>query len=265
VTAPDPVKKLASLLKKLKAQHEGLTAPAVIPEPPDEFDPLVHQLLFSMLLWEASTGQAKAAIKRVRDSVVDYNELRVCVPDEVAHVMGEKYPLGHERAMRLRSTLNDIYHRQHSISLAHLPEMGKREARHYLESLEGCPGFVASRLCLLGGIGHAVPVDERLCDLLIQEQVLEQGTLLDAAASWLDRHVRAEEALETYLLLQAWSDEHGHPPKRDKRPIQPPPPVLAAHSPPSETKGARQPNKTRGGTKTEVAPKKPKSKPRTGS
>src|SRR6185295_6840714 len=87
VTSPDPTKKLAALLKKLKGQHAALEAPGVIPEPPDEFDALVHQLLFSMLLWEASTGQARSAIKRVRDSVVDYNELRVCVPDEVAHVM----------------------------------------------------------------------------------------------------------------------------------------------------------------------------------
>ena len=262
MTAPDPTKKLASLLKKLKGQHEGLSAPTITPDPPDEFDVLVHQLLFSMLLWEASTGQAKAAIKRVRDSVVDYNELRVCVPDEVAMVLGEKYPLGHERAMRLRSTLNDIYHRQHSITLAHLPEMGKREARHYLESLEGCPGFVASRLCLLGNIGHAVPVDERLCELLIGEGVLEAGTTLDTAAGWLDRHVRAEDALETYLLLQAWSDEHGHPPKREKRPVQPPPALAAAS--PGETRPARPPNKPRSAAKMEGA-KKSKAKPRTGS
>jgi hypothetical protein len=257
VTAPDPIKKLAGLLKKLKSQHPTPEAPGVLPEPPDEFDPLVHQLLFSMLLWEASTGQAKNAIKRVRESVVDYNELRVCVPDEVAHVMGEKYPLAHERAMRLRSTLNDIYQRQHAITLAHLPEMGKREARHYLESLDGCPGFVASRLCLLGQIGHAVPVDERMCDLLASEGILEQGTMPDAAAGWLDRHVRAEDALETYLLLQAWSDEHGTPPKREKRPVQPSP-VLAG-----ETKAARPPNKTRAGVKTEQ--RKAKAKPRTGS
>jgi hypothetical protein len=262
VTSPDPTKKLASLLKKLKAQHPALEAPSVLPDPPDDFDALVHQLLFSMLLWEASTGQAKAAIKRVRDSVVDYNELRVCVPDEVAQVMGEKYPLGHERAMRLRSMLNDIYQRQHAISLAHLPEMGKREARHYLESLDGCPSFVASRLCLLGSIGHAVPVDERLCDLLVQEQVLEPGTSLEAAAGWLDRHVRSEEALETYLLLQAWSDEHGHPPKRDKRPVQGGP---SLHAESAEHKGARGSTKNRGAGKAGEPSRTTKSKPRTGS
>jgi hypothetical protein len=252
VTAPDPSKKLASLLRKLKAQNEAPQAPSVLPEPADEFDPLVHQLLFSMLLWEASTGQAKHALKRIRESVVDYNELRVCVPDEVAMIVGEKYPLAHERAMRLRSTLNDIYQRQHAITLAHLPEMGKREAKHYLESLDGCPVFVTSRLCLLGSIGHAVPVDERLCELLVNEQVLEAGTMPDAAAGWLDRHIRAEDALETYLLLQAWSDEHGHPPRRERRPQ-----AVAA----GETKGSRTPNKARAGAEN----RKTKSKPRAGS
>jgi hypothetical protein len=252
VTATDPAKKLAALLKKLKAQHEALTAPFVISEPPDEFDPLVHQLVFSMLLWEASTTQAKAAFKRIHDSVVDYNELRVCVPDEVAQIMGEKYPLGHERAMRLRSTLNDIFHRQHGICLRHLKEMGKREARQYLESLEGCVPFASSRVCLLGDIGHAVPTDERLVELLVQEQILEPGTTVAAGTGWLERHVHAEEGIESHLLLQAWSDEHGHPPKREKRLVVP--------------DRAAAPTKPRpAANKTDAPARKPKAKPRTGS
>jgi hypothetical protein len=222
VTTPDPTKKLASLLRKLKVQFQAVEPPPILPDPPDEFDALVHQLVFSMLLWEASTGQAKGALRRIRESVVDYNELRVCVPDEVAHVMGDKYPLAHERAMRLRSALNDIYHRQHSICLKHLPDLGRREARAYLDSLEGMPPYVSGRVCLIGAISHAVPVDDRLCELLVQEQVLEAGCHSDAATTWLERHVRAEEALESHLLLQAWSDEHGHAPKRDKRPVQAP-------------------------------------------
>ncbi len=258
----DPTKKLASLLRKLRGQHTDLAAPVVTPEPPDEFDPLVHQLVFSMLLWEASTAQARNALKRIREAVVDYNELRVCVADEVSHVIGDKYPLSLERAMRLRTTLHDIYQRQHAISLAHLQELGKREARHYLDGLAGCPPFVAARVCLVQGLGHAIPADERLCTLLSGEQVLEPGTPVEQATSWLEHHIKAEEGREAALLLQAWSDEHGHPPKRDKRPV-----TIQTQAPTqAEPKAEAKPLKAaKPRTKAEPAAKKAKSKPRSGS
>jgi endonuclease III len=257
----DPTKKLASLLRKLRSQHTELAPPAVIPEPPDEFDPIVHQLVFSMLLWEASTSQARNAFKRVREAVVDYNELRVCVPDEVAHIIGDKYPLSLERAMRLRTTLHDIYQRQHAISLKHLQEIGKREARHYLDSLAGCPPYVAARVCLMQGLGHAIPVDERLCALLTDEQVLEAGMPAEQATSWLEHHIKAEEGRDAALVLQAWSDEHGHPPKRDKRPV-----TIQTQAPvPAEPKAEPKPKAAKARTKAEPAAKKPKSKPRSGS
>jgi endonuclease III len=266
----DPTKKLNTLLKKLRAQHADLAAPVVTPEPTDEFDPFVHQLMFSMLCWEASTAQARNALKRVRDSVVDYNELRVCVSDEVAHMIGDKYPLGLERAIRLRTTLNDIFNRQHGISLKHLPELSKREARQYLDSLPGCPSYVAARVCVTGGLGHAIPVDERLLDLLVEEGVLDAKMSVEQGASWLEHHVKAEESLEVHLLLQAWSDEQGHAPKRDKRPItlqtQAPEARHESRAEPRDSKDVK-PSKTagKGRTKPEPAAKKTKSKPRSGS
>ena len=258
-----PTKILASLLRKLRSQHTDLAPPVVTPDPPDEFDPIVHQFIYSMLLWEASTTQARNALKRIREAVVDYNELRVCIADEVSHIIGDKYPLSMERAMRLRTALQEIYQRQHAISLAHLADMGKREARLYLDSLSGCPPFVSARVCLMQGLGHAIPVDERLCALLVQEQVLEPGTPVEQATSWLEHHIKAEEGRDVALLFQAWSDEHGHPPKRDKRPItiQTQPPVTQEPKP--EPKSSKGSSKSR--TKPEPASKKSKSKPRSGS
>jgi len=267
----DPTKKLNALLKKLRGQYTELAAPGVTPEPPDEIDPYVHQLMFSMLCWEASTGQARNALKRVRESVVDYNELRVCVSDEVAHIIGDKYPLGLERAIRIRTTLNDIFNRQHGISLKHLAEASKREARQYLDSLPGCPSYVAARMCVVCGLGHAVPVDERLLDLLVAEHVLDEKMTVEQGASWLEHHIKAEESLEVYLLLQAWSDEHGHAPKRDKRPItlqtQAPPEVK--HEAKAESKDSKDAKPAKAASKVRAKPepvaKKTKTKPRSGS
>ena len=34
----------------------------------------------SFLMWESTTSKAQSAFERVLDSVVDFNELRVCMP-----------------------------------------------------------------------------------------------------------------------------------------------------------------------------------------
>ncbi|MEL7474559.1 MAG: hypothetical protein AAGK04_14680, partial [Planctomycetota bacterium] len=138
----DPAKKLATLLKSLKSKH-GVVEPGELPDRPDDADPLLHQLVYSFLLWETTANQALAAHKRLLSAVVDYNELRICLADDIVEILGDRLALARDRAVRLRATLNEIYDREHALSLAHLVGAGKRDARQYIETLEGCPRFVS--------------------------------------------------------------------------------------------------------------------------
>jgi hypothetical protein len=218
VSAADAsTRKLQQVMKRLRREGE----PPAGPDIPDGCEPILTNLIYSMALWEASSGQARAALKRMRDAVVDFNELRVCVPDEVASMLGERYPLASERCLRLRSVLNEVYRRQHCMSLTHLASLPKREARAYLDSLPGMPQFVSARIQVVCLGGHAVPTDERLRDLLAGEGVFADTTSAEEAASWLERQIKAEESLSAHHLFQAWSDESGRPPRRD-RPADPP-------------------------------------------
>lgn len=217
MTAADSSKKWTTLLKRLRGKYDGATASPLALEPGDSFDGLVHEVIYSLMLWEASSGQARSAMRRLREQLSDCNELRVCMPDDVVGILGEKYPLGHERALRLRSSLNDVFHRTHALSLQHVTAMAKRDAKAYLDSLEGLPVFASHRVALVHGLGHAMPVDERLRNLLADEGVTEAQTPPEHVASWLEKHVSAEEALSVYAVLQAWSDDQGSPPKRERR------------------------------------------------
>ncbi len=234
----DPSKKLGTLLKKLRAKS-GQERPArVSVEGADPTRAIVDELVFSMLVWEASTTQARAAYKRLHEMFVDYNDLRAAIDDEIAHVIGEKYPLGADRARRLRAALNDIYRRQHGVTLVHLTELSKRDARAYLESIEGVPIFASHRV-LLGELGvHAIPVDERLRDLLAEEGVVDQASDVGGATSFLERNIHADESLATAAALQEWSDEHGQPPKKERKPAPAPeaPAKPAARKPEAKAK-----------------------------
>lgn len=205
-------KKFASLLKRLRRAD---AAPQEIPAADGE-DPIVSQLVYSLLLWEASSGQARAAFRRVRESLVDFNELRVCVPEEIAGIIGDRYPLSAERSLRIRSVLHAVFVARHQLSLSHLAAAPKRDARAALEALEGIPQFVAARVVLVSLGGHAIPVDERLRDLLAREKVIPPDLTPAATGHALERLVRAEESLAAHAALSVWSDEEGRPPRRER-------------------------------------------------
>ncbi|MFZ4574961.1 MAG: hypothetical protein ACOYN0_11225 [Phycisphaerales bacterium] len=217
MSPPDPAKKLASLLKRLRSRFDAAPPARGTGDAPPTADSIVSELVFSMLLWEAATSQARAAYKRLHEAFVDYNDLRAAIDDEVAEVLGEKYPLAAERARRLRAALNDIYRRQHAVSLAHLPELAKRDAKAYIDSIEGVPLFASHRLLLCELHVHALPIDERLRDLLAAEGVLDEANDVHSATAFIERHVHADEASEVASLFQAWSDEDGQSPRKEKR------------------------------------------------
>lgn len=241
----DPAKRFAALIKRLKGEFEvsaegqGEPGPACLAEG----DPALDQAVFSFMLWETTTAQAQTGFKRLRDSFVDLNELRVCFPEEICAAIGERFPRSRERATRLRAVLNDIYRREHGLSLARLADQPKREARTYLESLEGMPPFVAARVALLCFGSHAVPIDERLLAMLTAERAIEPELTVEEAAGWIERQVRANEAATTHLLLRRWTDEDGGGKRKPARSGQET--AAPADGPDAKKPGRKKPTKPR--------------------
>lgn len=209
MSAADHSKDLSTLLKKLRDQHGEALAAQIepCPSPIDPAEPLLGQFLKAFFLWESTSIKAAAAIKKLESAVVDFNELRHCLPDEIAKIVGERYPRIAERSLRLRTALNRIYLLEHAVTLEHLNTLGKREAREYLDALEGVPPFVSSRVCLLALSGHAAPVDSRIHRRLVEAKVITEAVSIHEAGSLLERKTRAGELPEAYMLLQAWADE----------------------------------------------------------
>ena len=200
MSTPDPGRRFATIVRKARAELSD--TPYTPPMTPDGGDPIVQELLLSFLAWEAGPARADGALKRLIHAVVDYNELRVCLPDELVAIIGERYPRGLERCARLRSALNDVYRREHAVTLGGLTTMPKLDAWRYLSSLEGVPGFVAARVTLLALGGHAFPLDDRLRAALQEEKAVPPELSVDEAAGWLERQVHAGEALPAYLAVE---------------------------------------------------------------
>ncbi|MFN9993361.1 MAG: hypothetical protein ACK54H_08440 [Phycisphaerales bacterium] len=214
-------KKLPAFLKKLRSRfnESAFGEPPVAENEPHDAD--IDTLVYSMLLWEATNTQARAAWKRLREHFVDYNDIRAALADEIAAVLGEKYPKAMERSLRLRSTLNDIYRRFHAVTLSPVRDMGKRDQKALFESLEGLPPFAAFRTLLLRLDVHAIPADDRLRDMLAEEGVIEESMDPIAVSHLLERHIYAESAKAVCGVLESWVEaDHAAPKKDRKQPVK---------------------------------------------
>jgi len=253
MSAAESAQKLRELVKRLAASlTPAERAPA---HPLAGVDPPMHILVYSFMLWERDPAAAAAALASLYNGIIDPNELRVALPEEIAAWCADTDALALERAARLRACLNDLYRREHAVSLERVAGLSKREAREYLDSLEGIPPFVAARVSLFGFGGHAVPVDRRLHGMLERESAVEVGSSLVDAERWLERQVRASEAEGVVLLLEAWREEAGRAGKsksapRGKGPGKKAPPSTRTTPPRSRSAGER--------TGKRGAPKRPK-------
>lgn len=232
--------------------RKNASPPAEFPDAADPVAVLVH----SFLLWESTTAQAMAAYERLKSRIVDFNDFRVCLPPEMADHIGSRYPRAVERCQRLRSSLNDLYHREHVVSFARAQALGKREVRAYVESLQGITPFVSARLLQISFGVHGVPLDEQRLGVLISAGVLPAGCPLADAVSWINRHVKADEATRVTAALQALADAiAGKAPKPAVRPRS-----TARAATPAKSAPSREPSK-RAASPTSRKPKPTPARP----
>lgn len=195
----DAEKKLDALLSKLRKAH-------AIEQPDTPTGPTV-QLILAFLQWEATTRQAETAYGKLMAELVDLNELRISLDDELIAIIGPRYPMADERIARLREALHEVYLREYDVEMHSVLDANKRDQRRYLDTLPGITPYVAAQVMLLAFGGHAVPVDEKLLDLLADaDAVPEDVTDPAPAEAWLSRQIKAGDSVEAHLLFQAWSD-----------------------------------------------------------
>ena len=199
---PATAKKFAALLKKALSAYKG--------EDPPPRDP-VAQLIVGFLQWNSTRNKAEDAFTSLMDVMLDVNDLRVSHPHELVEIIGDRYPDAGNRMIRLRESLHEVYRREHDIQMHSVAGKGKKEQRAYLDSLPGIAPYIAAQVTLLSFGGHAMPIDDKLCALLINEGCLDEGTTPADAEAYLTRQVKAGDALEAHLALQAWADKRRSP------------------------------------------------------
>jgi hypothetical protein len=190
---------LKSFLKKLSRDHK--------PQPmqPQE---AIKALVRGAMSFDVADSKAEEAMKAIDREFVDLNELRVATDLEIQEMLGQRYPAIERRVAMITQSLNNIFEREHTLSLDRLKTISRRDARQFLRELPEIHPFVEAYVMLFAFEGHAVPIDDKILDMLIDEEVLEEETNLEDAQRFVEHNVKAEDSYTVYSILREASREH---------------------------------------------------------
>ena len=167
---------------------------------------VLSELLLGCLTVQMTENKGRTSLGKLRSNFVDYNELRVTRPAEVIEILGKGYGQAREAVDQMILLLRSLYDEQDHLDLEHLKSMGKREAKVFLEQLEGMTPYVLARVMLRGLEGHAIPVHDQMLEMLRGEEVVEESADEATVQGFLERQISAKKALKVYGLLRRHAD-----------------------------------------------------------
>ena len=199
---------LKALLKRLLKEQK--------PGPKEAQDPL-KALVRAAMSFDVPDARADEAMRHIEREFVDLNELRVATDLEIQELLGTRYPAIERRVAMITQSLNDIFEREHTLSLDRLKTVSKRDARQFLRELPDIHPFVEAYVMLFSFDGHAVPVDDEILGMLRDEDVVEEDTTLEDAQRFVEHHLKTGEAYPFFVAARQVAFEEGRKSKKKAR------------------------------------------------
>ncbi len=167
----------------------------------------ITQMILGIFSRDVPESKAREALDRLRALVVDYNELRVVPPIEMAEMVGALSD-ARLKCEDLSRALNKIFSCEHEVSLDRLSGLPRKEVIEYLDEIDGLDAYSRARVRLLGLQQHATPLDEAMWAYARKAQIVDRRCPLEEAQAFLERRIPEGEALEFVALLekQAWAE-----------------------------------------------------------
>jgi endonuclease III len=190
--------KLRSLMRRLL--REGKPAPMEPQEP-------LRALVRAAMSYDVSDNRAEDAVKALEKEFVDLNELRVATDLEIQELLGVRYPEIETRVAMITQSLNDIFEREHTLSLDRLKTVSKRDSRQFLRELPDIHPFVEAYVMLFSFGGHAMPIDNEILAFLREEEIFDDKTSMEDAQKFIEHHIKADEVYDFFCVLRKAS--HG--------------------------------------------------------
>jgi endonuclease III len=191
-------KKIHKLYRSLKRKYPAVQK--VI------YDEPIDALVYAIISAELNEPAAQAAIKRIADYFVDWNDLRISRVEEIIEVLGSDASVAKDIASALATALRAVFSKYNMVSLKALYKMSKRPARTVLEKIDGTSRFVVDYCMLTSLQGHAIPLTKKMIEYMRNNELVRSNADEREIEGFLARQIPAENAYEFYSLLRRESE-----------------------------------------------------------
>jgi endonuclease III len=173
----------------------------------ETFENPIERLVFAILEADASSGQARKAMKALEEEYVDLNELRVSPTKEITEAIGRDYPFARDRADTILHVLGSVYERNFAMNLDALADLPKRQLRRYLTEL-GLDPYAEGVLASQAFGAHAIPVDQSLVDCLKIEELIHPDSDVADVQGFLERIISQKDGLAAHQCFRKFVADH---------------------------------------------------------
>ena len=207
---PEPKKRKISPKNRLAAVFEKLDRIFGAIVPPSDTDTIIEKAVYLVLRETGTEPTTVRAMKALREEFVDWNEVRLSRPSEMARLMTNSVKSATikrfvERCRRIREMLDQIYNDRNEVSLEFLLEEKPKAQVEYLEDLDdlGIHNSYALVQWLSG--------DEKLC--LVSPEMAEVSQTLGltetAAMAKVKKELTALTGKDKLIQIQAHLNQLG--------------------------------------------------------
>jgi len=226
VSHPKGAKTVLGRLKRLYG------APA---KQPAEVEP-IEQIVLAVLADNESASKAQSVLQRFKSYYVDFNELRVTRPGELAALMGSTLAQSSAKAKRILAVLRDIFDRENSFNLEALKSKSKQDLEEYFRDIQGADNYLLSSVILYCCGRQAFPLDEKMLQACKELKLAQGQVSLENMQAYLERELRSADSYAFCHLLKKYVVKETSQSKAKKG---------ANKEPASKSKNPKSPSKKR--------------------
>ena len=177
---------------------------------------LIEQIVLAILADNESPNKAQSVLQRLKGYYVDFNELRVARPSELAAHMGATFTQASSKAKRILAVLKGIFDRENSFNLGFLKSKSKQDLEEYFRDIQGADNYLLSSVILYCCGRQAFPLDAKMLQAC-KELELVQGTVsLEDVQAYLERQLRSADSYAFCRLLKKYAIKETPPSKAKK-------------------------------------------------
>lgn len=198
--AQEFVRKLKQLNAKLKKDGGKATIEAV--------DDSTRAMLMGILCNYAAEQRAAGAVKKIIESVVDMNELRVTAVSDLVGIIGHDYPQARQAATEITQVFNSIFNSLHHLDVSYLKTQSKKVVNSFLEGIDGLTPHAAAFFRNRHLNYNEIPLDENMFSYLRRTKCIPDGISVAEAQRFVSDVFKDREGVNFYAMFKRYGSTH---------------------------------------------------------